>query len=187
MIYINLLPWRDEERRERLQQFAAMCVGGAIAGALLVLTGFIIVGSLVESQEGRNRYLESQVKIVKDQIKQIDNIKSEKRNLLERMQVITDLQTNRPEIVYLFTELVTTIPDGVRLDSLEQRGAIITLRGSSESNVMVSEYIRNFQKSPWFANPALEYIKRDSNKENSGGQFVLRIEQVKPSAEEVSK
>ena len=51
---INLLPWRDEERKERKLKFLVALGGSAIAACLVAFVGYLMMDSMVSAQDARN-------------------------------------------------------------------------------------------------------------------------------------
>lgn len=177
MARINLLPWREAERKRLLQEFA-IAAGAALAVTVLLGLGvhFLIEG-MIASQQDRNRYLETEIAALDRQIKKIEEIDATKASLVSRMEVIQALQESRPEVVHLFDELVTVVPDGVYLTKVEQAGRSVTLEGWAQSNARVSSFMRNIEASAWVGNPSLKFIE---NKDQTGGRasrFQLRFDQ----------
>lgn len=182
MAYINLLPWREERRRQLTQEFARQMVLVALFAGVIGGYGWYHVTGLVDEQKARNRYLNEQIAILQDQIKQIQEIESTKRQLLARMNVIQRLQQRRPQIVHLFYELADTLPDGVYLTSVTQKGDSLKIQGRAESNSRVSNYMRNLDASPWLQRPKLEVIQTDSN--DRVNSFTLNLAQTTPDNKE---
>ena len=156
---INLLPWREELRKERQKNFL-IAVGGAIVVGLGVIaaTNFVF-SARISYQQDRNRLLTQEIKVLDESIKSIDGIERQKERLLARMEVIEQLQQSRPEIVHLFDELTRTIPDGVHLESIAQEGRTVKINGVAQSSTRVSSYMRNVNGSEWIGSPDLEKIE----------------------------
>ena len=155
MARINLLPWRAERRKLRQEEFTTML---GLAAGVAALVSFLIVSyynGQIEGQENRNNYLREQITLVEAQIAEIEELDKKKANLLARKEVIEQLQASRSQMVHLFDQLVRTIPEGVRLTSIKQNGAELTLEGRAQSNSRVSSYMRNLEESGWMANPDL--------------------------------
>lgn len=152
---INLLPWREEARKERQKNFVIALAIAAAMGAAVVAVGRFHVDLLIQNQQSRNTYLQSEIAIVDRKIAEIKELQATKQRLINRMQVIERLQQSRPEVVHLFDELVRTLPDGVYLTSVKQEGKKIEMRGVAESNARVSAYMRNIESSDWLQDARL--------------------------------
>lgn len=183
MARINLLPWRAERRKLRQKEFMTM-LGLAAAAALLL--SFLIVmyyNGQIEGQQNRNQYLRDQIVLVDQQILEIEELDKKKANLLARKQVIEELQASRSQMVHLFDELVRTIPEGVRLNSIKQSGQTLTLEGLAQSNARVSSYMRNLEDSGWMASPDLSIIEAKGEDKGLPNAFSLTVSLKSPSSE----
>lgn len=179
MTRINLLPWREMQRKERRRQFASTAFGAVVLMGVLILYVHLHIGGLIDTQEARNAFLESEITKVEKQIEEIKNLESEREKLLARMNIIQQLQSNRPQIVHLFDEMVGTLPEGVYLKRIEQKGNSLVIHGVAQSNARVSAFMRNLDGSSWLAKPRLDVIKAvqtDPRERNS--EFSLRVKQV---------
>lgn len=159
MARINLLPWREERRRQRQKEFGATVAFSAVAGVVL---WFLVNGyynTQIEGQQARNAYLDQQIAQVDETIKEIEELDRQRARLLARKEVIEQLQASRSQMVHLFDALVRTIPDGVMLTTLKQEGEKLTLEGRAQSNARVSTYMRNLEGAGWMANPRLSVIE----------------------------
>lgn len=163
MARINLLPWRAERRKQREREFYAM-LGATAVGAFVVLFAAIFwMNYLIDDQNGRNAYLQGEIKALDKQIAEIQELDKTRAQLLTRKEIIEQLQSNRSQMVHLFDELVKTIPDGTRLTAMKQSGDTLVLEGIAESNSRVASYMRNIEASPWMGHADLRKI------ENKGG------------------
>ena len=178
MAKINLLPWREELRKARQKQFAFVAAGAAVFAALVVVYVHIYISGMIEDQNRRNSFLKDQIKIVDRQIKEIQELEKTKANLLARMNVIQQLQRSRPQIVYLFDDLVKTLPDGVYLKKITQKGGELTMEGVAQSNARVSAYMRNVDASDWLQNPRLEVIQSTEKEKERAASFKLHVRQT---------
>jgi type IV pilus assembly protein PilN len=185
MARINLLPWREELRKEQQQNFMA------VLGAAVVFSGLVMVGvhvffdTGISNQNSRNTYLKGEIKLLDNKIKEINELESTKRNLQARLDIIQRLQSSRPEIVHLFDELVRTIPDGVFLKKVSQKGGTISLVGIAQSNARISNYMWSLDKSEWLTDPKLSVIQTNEKNGQRNSNFTLDVTQAsKIKAEE---
>lgn len=158
MAKINLLPWRQELRKQRQQEFIAVLLGVVAVAVAIVLFGHMALSSQVSDQEERNQFIQSEINKLDGQIKEIDILQKRREELLSRMKVIQDLQGRRPVIVRIFDELVRVIPEGVYVTSLQRSGDTFRLSGVAESATQVSTLMRNLDASPWFRSPLLSVV-----------------------------
>lgn len=183
MAKINLLPWRAERRKQRQKQFYSLLGIVAVAAVLAVFGVKMYYDSLIEAQQARNTYLQNEIKLVDAKIKEIEELDRKRADLLQRKQVIEELQASRSLMVHLFDELVRTIPEGVRLSSIKQAGTVLTLEGLTQSNARVSSYIRALENSGWMARPDLSIIEAKGGDRNMPYIFNLKVNLVQPKDE----
>jgi type IV pilus assembly protein PilN len=155
MARINLLPWRAERRKQREREFYIQ-LGLAFGAALVVLIAWSFwMDARIDNQNDRNTYLQGEIKQLDDRIAQIKDLEKVRAGLLQRKQIIEQLQANRSQMVHLFDELVKTIPASARLAGMKQSADSMSLDGVSQSNSSVAEYMRNIEASPWMGHADL--------------------------------
>ncbi|MEM8843691.1 MAG: PilN domain-containing protein [Pseudomonadota bacterium] len=184
MAKINLLPWRETLRKEKQQEFFTMLGAGAAVAVLAVLVIHFQVERMIDGQERRNKFLENEIVILDERIKEIQKLDATRRALIERMEVIQNLQATRPSIVHLFDEVVTTLPENVYLTSLTQNNDKIQIKGDAESNARVSSYMRNIEESEWLKQPKLGVISTEENNGLRLSKFSLTLDQTTPGSDE---
>ena len=182
MAQINLLPWREELRKEQQRQFLTIMGLSAVLMSMIVLAVHIQIAGMLNNQQSRNEFLQTEISKVEKQIKEINTLAQEKKSLLARMEVIETLQRNRPEVVHLFDEIVKVMPEGTYLKSMQQNGKSLNLNGMAQSNARVSALMRNIDSSAWLSKPNLQVIKKQGGKTDERS-FVLRATQITPVEE----
>jgi type IV pilus assembly protein PilN len=176
MAHINLLPWREELRKQKQKEFVSTSTISAVLAGMLVLVAHLYVNGKIEYQNQRNNYIQTEIDILNKRIGRIQELESMKQGLLARMNVIQDLQS-RPESVHMMDELVRSLPDGVFLNLFKQRSKKLTMEGIAQSNARVSDYMRNIDTSEWFSDPHLDLIRTTENNRRRIANFTLRGEQ----------
>jgi type IV pilus assembly protein PilN len=182
MARINLLPWREERRKQREREFYVILGAAFAAAAVVSLLVVMWFDGQIEGQKARNQYLEVQIKDMDKKLVEVQDLEKTRAKLLQRKQAIEELQANRSQMVHLFDDLVRTIPDGVRLTSIKQTGEILTLEGQAESNARVSNYMRNLEASAWMTNPELGNVEAKGTDKRNRYSFLLRVTIKKPQA-----
>ena len=159
MAKINLLPWREERRKELLNDFLTML--GFVAFCAVITIGLVHFyhSQLIDRQDTRIGYIDKRIDEVDKKIVEIKEIEKQKEALLSRMRAIESLQRDRPLIVHLFDELVRSMPDGMSISKLTQRGSLITIEGEAQSNARVSSFMRKVESSDWLEGAKLKVIK----------------------------
>jgi type IV pilus assembly protein PilN len=183
MARINLLPWREERRKLRNREAQTLFAATAMAAVLAVLLIVFQYGRMIDGQLSRNRLLEQEIATVDRKIKEVEEFEKERSRLLSRKQIIEQLQSSRSMMVHLFDDLVRTIPEGVRLNSIKQAGDQLTLEGAAESNARVSEYMRKLEVSDWMGSPDLQIVEARGADKRSRYMFTMRVNLKKPKVE----
>lgn len=159
MILINLLPHREAARKHRREVFFATLGMAALAGGLICGAVYSWYGVQIENQQGKNTFLKTEITRLETQIKDIATLQSEIAALKARQIAVEDLQGNRNLPVYLLSELVRQLPDGVYINSMKQVDQAVMITGVAQSNERVSELLRNLtNNSPWLTRPELVEI-----------------------------
>lgn len=185
MSRINLLPWREERRKELQQQFITKLGIVAVLAALAWGAVHYYYVQLIDVENSRITLIEEHIAIVDKKIKEIKELEKEKERLLSRMRAIEQLQGNRPLIVRFFDELVESLPEGMTITSISQKGNGISVNGLAQSNARVSSFMRKLESSKWLANPNLKIIQEsDVGDGKPVNSFTLTFAQVIPKAEE---
>lgn len=170
---INLLPWREAQRKRKRQEFF-LSLGAAVATAgLIMLLGQWQFSSAIQHQRDRNDFLKREIAELDKQIEEINGLDRQKQQLLARMEIIETLQRSRPEIVHVFDEVVRLMPEGVYLTYLKQSGAKFELRGIAQSSTRVSSFMRNIDASQWLADPNLQIVETRAKDATGGSSFTL--------------
>ncbi|MGN2438919.1 PilN domain-containing protein [Pseudomonas syringae group genomosp. 3] len=181
MARINLLPWREELREARKKRFLT-----ALVGVLVVSVGILFlidryVSSAIEHQMARNAFLQTQIAQLDIRIKEISDLKARRKQLLERMKIIQDLQGNRPVTGRVFDQLARTLPDGVYFSQVKMTSKLIAISGAAESNNRVSDLMRNLEASDWLEAPSLTEVKATTaGAVDQANVFQLTVRQTQP-------
>lgn len=186
MIRINLLPHREEKRKARREQFYALSGLMLAIAAGIWFVGYTAISTSIDAQEGKNRFLKSEIAALDKQIEEIKEIRQQTDALLERKRIIELLEVNRAETVHVFNELASRVPDGVYLRKLTQAGTKINLTGFAQANSRVSTLMHNLEQSPILEKADLVEIKSEVVAGKRLSAFNLNI-MIKRNVEETDK
>ena len=176
MILINLLPHREERRKQRKRAFFVGLGLAAVAGMLISGVWYLALQQMTTAQQARNDFLSAEIKRLEGQIKDIATLKAEIDGLKARQKAVEDLQTNRNIPVYLLDELVKYTPEGIYLTSIKQAGEQVVVNGVAQTNERVSEFLRNTQnQSKWLHRPELVEIKAITLAPTAGSKEQRRL------------
>lgn len=187
MILINLLPHREAARKKRQDVFNVSLFASALAGGLVAGLIFLWLQGQISFQQDQNKILESEIKKLDEQIKDIAVLEQEIEALRARQQAVENLQSDRNLPVHLLAEMVKQLPEGVYLTNLKQDNQIVTLQGVAQSNERVAELLRNLaNNTPWFTKPQLVEIVAGNvalspRDQRLVANFTLRVSQLRSS------
>ena len=173
MANINLLPWREEERAERQRQFVSVLGLVAVLGVVVMWSVYTYYGNEISNQASRNAFLKGQISQLDTKIKEITTLESERKELVDRMDLIQNLQKSRPQIVHLFDEIVQKMPEGMNMVEIERKGEEVFFVGIAESSPRISNFMRNLSASLWITKPDIDDINDD--KESGAGRKTFRL------------
>jgi type IV pilus assembly protein PilN len=175
---INLLPWREQERKIRRREFMVAAGAAIFAAVIFVLGGKLLYSSWTDAQNEKNALLKKEIVKLDAQIADIQDLENRRQRLLARMEIIEKLQRKRPEIVHLFDEIVKTVPEGVYLTSIKQNGNKLEIHGVAQSSTRVSTFMRNIDSSVWMDNPVLQVVESAKDSPTGGSNFTLTSDVV---------
>lgn len=190
MILINLLPHREAARKRRRDLFNVSLGASALLGGIIAGSIFLWYQAAISSQQSNNALLDTEIKKLEAQIKDIATLESEISALRARQQAVEDLQSDRNLPVHLLTELVNQLPDGVYVNKMTQVDQSVTLNGVAQSNERVSELLRNLaNNTPWFSKPELIEIVSgtasiSAKEQKRVANFVIKVRLVRASEAE---
>lgn len=187
MAKINLLPWREERREKRKQQFFAVSLGVAIIGIALSGLVWMFFNHQLNQQNEANQTITAANQELDNKLKQLDGLEARRDEILDRMKVIQNLQALRPVVVHVFDEIVKVTPANMYITSFERAGDKFTIQGKAQDPLVVSDFLRNLGASPWFRNAFMNSFQAAEAKtqqqggvaprpEDSYGTFVVTVD-----------
>lgn len=187
MVRINLLPHREIKRAAKQREFGLMAVFTAVLAAAIVFVGWTYLSSREQTQLERNARLEQAIAQLDVEIADISQLKEQINNVLERKQIVENLQTNRNQAVVVLDELARQLPQGLYLKSIKQVGTTITMQGIADTNARVATEVRNLDASDWLENPVLVEIKTSTVNNAKRNDFTMKVNLKPQQVESVNE
>lgn len=159
MIYINLLPWREQEKVEAKKEFIKHSIIAGAAGLAITAAWFLTATGMVEQQNSINSQLENAIKVQEKKITEIKDLQEDIKTLLERKKVVESLQHDRNQATRIFEQLSIKLPIGIQLKTISQKGSVIRLNGYAQNNSLVSRAMAELENSDWFRHAVLVEVK----------------------------
>jgi type IV pilus assembly protein PilN len=159
MARINLLPWREELRRERQRQFMLSTMMTAVLGVILVFVIGMVFDQKINHQQFRNNLIQAEINLLTARITRIEELEQTRSRLLSRKRIIEELQASRSLTVEMLDQMAKSIPVGVTLNTVRQQGMNVIFAGYSQSNARVSAYLQSLDKNDLFLMPDLGVVR----------------------------
>lgn len=159
-IVINLLPYREKIKKQKIQKFVAIVVLFAAAALGVVIAGSTYLSMKQSNQEARNKFIEKANSELDEQIAEIVTLKETIAETLAKRRVVESLQVNRSDGVNILNELSVQMPEGIRLQNVTQNGNKLTIVGTTSSNSKISTYMTALEDTPVFKDAQILEIKR---------------------------
>ncbi|WP_287242588.1 PilN domain-containing protein [Pseudoalteromonas sp.] len=158
MPHINLLPWREQQRKDSQNKFITILFGVVVVSFLSMYLLSSFYSGLREGQNVKNNFLNTEIALLNQRIREINELDKKKENLQQRMRLIEELQSNRNLGTQIMDEVAKIVPAGVYLTKLERRDDRIHVIGRSESNNRLSTMLRQVQGSYLLERPIMQGI-----------------------------
>lgn len=173
MAHINLLPWREAQRARLKQQY--LLILGLVAGlTIFALVGINMwLGQKQQHQHQRNQYLQAEISKLDVKIKEIREIRAQKKKLLTRIDVIRQLQQQRHVPVQVMNELARVMVPGVYLTKVSVKGSAVSIEGFCDSNNHLASMMRQVESARWLSEPKVHQIVAAANSELRENAFKL--------------
>ncbi len=175
MAYLNLLPWREAQRKQKQTRFVTIASTVCVSSFLLTFVVSLVYGAMAEGQQGRNNYLQGEIAILDQRIVEIKQLEERKKNLQQRIALIAHLQTSRNLGTQIMDEVARIVPAGVYLSKLEKQGPMLLIVGKSESNNRLSAMIREVESSKLLSEPLLEFIEAGKDQTSTLSDFKMHL------------
>lgn len=173
MAHINLLPWRESLRQQQKKQYiSAIALIAVLVFLVMYLIGMFIE-SLIAGQNQRNQFMEQQIAVLDAEIAKIRDIKESKKAIEQRMALIEQLQTSRNVAPIILDELARMVPPGISFRGFTRSGNRIEVRGVSESNNRLADFMRRLENSTVFTGGELSSIVADTSAPDAVSEFNL--------------
>jgi type IV pilus assembly protein PilN len=155
MIKINLLPHREEKRKELKNKFYTLMAFAALIGAVVLILGGLYFSAQVSAQNERNAFITKENQELDEKIKEVATLKQEIDALKARQEAVEDLQSDRNQPVFMMNELVKLSPEGLYLTLIKQDGQRISIKGYAQSHAVVGIFMNELNASQWMSKPEI--------------------------------
>ncbi len=164
LIKINLLPYREEIKQRKRQQFKILMLSSLLIGVGLSAIAYLAINNAISDQESRNTFLEAEITKLDNDLGEIKKLQQEKENFLAKKQKVEELQEKRSQAAYIIDSLNVVIPDNTYITSLDaENPTSYKITGRAISDNKIAMFMRSLPSTGIFTQPELLEIKKIDN------------------------
>lgn len=164
LIKINLLPYREEIKQRKRQQFKILMLSSLLIGVGLSAIAYLAINNAISDQESRNAFLEAEITKLDNDLGEIKKLQQEKENFLSKKQKVEELQEKRSQAAYIIDSLNVVIPDNTYITSLDaENPTSYKITGRAISDNKIAMFMRSLPSTGIFMQPELLEIKKIDN------------------------
>jgi len=182
MIRINLLPVRAEKKRETLRQQGLLAVGWILVLAAVIGSVHLMVGNDIAEMQTRIAQSKAEIARLQAVIGEVKEFKKKKKDLEDKIQVITQLEQRQRGPVRVLHELAKIIPEKVWIERMKDTGGALSVEGYAIDNQTIARFMTDLESSPWFQAVRLEVTKQVTKGGVSLKSFSLKASVAYPKA-----
>jgi type IV pilus assembly protein PilN len=147
MIKINLLPYREKEKKENLARQISIIAGSFIVFVLLLLFVQFKFHSSVVTLEAEVKEADATLNDLNKKIGDLDKFKKDKKELEQKLGVIKTLEENRFTPVRTMDELAMLVPQkNIWLSKITQNNDKLSIEGVGRDNIAVADFMKTIEK-----------------------------------------
>ena len=164
LIKINLLPYREEIKQRKRQQFKILMLSSLLIGIGLSAIAYLAINSAISDQESRNAFLEAEIIKLDNDLGEIKKLQQGKEKFLAKKQKVDELQEKRSQAAYIIDSLNVVIPDNTYITSLDaENPTSYKITGRAISDNKIAMFMRSLPSTGIFTQPELLEIKKIDN------------------------
>lgn len=147
MIKINLLPYREKQKKENLQR-QIIILSGTLVLFLLILGGvYLYLSMSISGMESTIREAEAKLVILNKKVGDLEGFKRDKREIEQKLEVIKSLDGNRLFPVLMLDRINRLVPSkDIWLERVSESGQELRIEGVARDNGTVARFMRSLEK-----------------------------------------
>jgi type IV pilus assembly protein PilN len=148
MIRINLLPYREAEKKENLKRQITIIAGSFIIFFLLLVYIQISLKSSIGALDTKIKENEDKIVTLTKKLGDIEKFKRDISELQQKLAVIKGLEENRLFPVRMLDEMAMLTPvKDMWLEKLTETGTELRIEGIARNNIVVANFMKNLEFS----------------------------------------
>lgn len=150
MITINLLPTRKKTSKKvtELQQqlVLAILILGLVSMGMWLYNGSL--QAKIENLTRRKAEAEAKIRQQESMLREVKSVENQRKAVTKKIGIIERLKKNQTMLVHLLDEISNTLPKGVNITSLSEKGRRVSIDGTAFTNHDVVRFIDNLKACP---------------------------------------
>jgi len=174
MIKINLLPYREKEKKENVKRQIIIISGSLLLFVLILLAGHLYISMTISDLEKKIKEAEAKLVVLDKKVGDIEGFKKDKKELEQKLAVINTLEVNRFFPLRVMDELNMLVPaKDLWLDKVAETGKNLRIEGVARDNGVLARFMRNMERASFVQSVDLVVSKEKDFSGVKLQQFVL--------------
>ncbi|HDS1818408.1 TPA: PilN domain-containing protein [Pseudomonas putida] len=169
MMRLNLLPWRERQRRSMLRRFQWMLLGSAVLALCCVMLIDQLARQRAQQQALSNVSRQSDLALFDQRLEQHADVRAAHDAAQQQAVVLARLRADQGVLPALFEDLEAALPTGLQLTELKLADGRLQVTGLAVSGAVVAQFMRDLERSAVLQGLELKHVKSMP----TGDQFVL--------------
>lgn len=175
MIRINLLPVRQTQKRQTIQQQVLAGLGLIVATLIACVVWTAAVASQVDEKLAQIDQKKNELRQLEKIIGEVDEFTKKKKELEDKLEVIESLRKGKTGPVRALDDLATDIPNRVWLSRVEESAGSMTIEGLAVDHEDVSAFMKALQKSKYYSDITLNYSRASTSRQGGAVLYDFKI------------
>jgi type IV pilus assembly protein PilN len=146
MIRINLLPYREKEKKKTFFRGIALMSGSLVLFLLILVSLYFYFDLTIGHIEKQIREEEVKLVVLNKKVGDAEGFKRDKKMVEQKLAVIKALESNRLAPVQMLDELYLLVPvKDLWLENLSQSGSDLRIEGMARNNDVVALFMKSLE------------------------------------------
>ena len=146
MIKINLLPYHEKTKKENIARQIFIAAGSFVVFILALIWGMMILNSQISNLESQVKVAEASLADLNKKIGDLEKYKADKKELEQKLGVISTLEENRLAPVKTLDDLAALVPPrNIWLLKVTQKENSFRIEGVGRDNIAVADFMKTIE------------------------------------------
>jgi type IV pilus assembly protein PilN len=181
MIYINLLPVREAQRRARF--FAQLSVAIVALGITIAACFglYVVQATQISKKQDDIQTAQSEIFRLKKTIGEVAGFKKKQAELQGKLDILAQLKEKKNGPVHLLDDLSRILPAKLWVNSYKESGGNISIAGVGLNEETVATFLRDLEASAYYKDVELKVTKQTTKKSLKFQEFSVACKVETPT------